>query len=76
VRAVATALLWLMTVLALALGVVAGAVAVAGLLTETAARLGATSADRLARRYHLAPFTSGLRDELRAVITGMGDHTS
>lgn len=74
-RAAATAVLFVLTVLAMSLGVIAGTVAVAGLLTETAARMGVAGADRFARRFRLNPFTSGLRDELRAVITGMGDRT-
>jgi len=70
VRALATVALWLLTVLGMSLGIVAGAVALAGLLTETAARLAVAGGDRFARRYRLAPFTSGLRDELACLLTG------
>ncbi|MBM9504818.1 hypothetical protein ITX44_09760 [Streptomyces sp. KK5PA1] len=61
----------------MSLGIVAGVVALASLLTETAARLAVTGTDRFARRHRLAPFTSGLPDELAAVLSthrdGKGD---
>jgi hypothetical protein len=68
VRTLATIGLWLLTVLGMSLGVIAGTVALASLLTETAARLAVTGGDRFARRHRLTPFTSGLRDELAALL--------
>lgn len=77
-RTLATIALWLLTLLGMSLGVVAGVVALAGLVTETAARLVVTGTDWFARRHRLTPFTSGLRDELAAVLsahgTDKGDH--
>ena len=69
-RALATIALWLLTVLGMSLGIVAGTVALAGLLTETAAKVAVAGGDRFARRYRLAPFTSGLRDELASMLAG------
>ena len=71
-RALATIALWLLTVLGMSLGIVAGTVALAGLVTETAARLAVASGDRFAKRHRLTPFTTGLRDELAAVLSAHG----
>ena len=67
-RAAATVALFLLTVLSMSLGVIAGTVALTSLLTETAARVAASGGDRFARRYRLTPFTSGLRDEIAALL--------
>lgn len=71
-KTTATVCLFLLTALGMSLGVVAGVVALADLLTETAARLAVDTADRFARRFRVHPFTSGLRDELAAVLSSKG----
>ncbi|WP_225848797.1 hypothetical protein [Streptomyces sp. HPF1205] len=67
-RTAANVCLFLLTVLSLSLGVLAGTVALASLLTETAARIAAAAGDRFARRFRVTPFTSGLRDEIAAML--------
>jgi hypothetical protein len=52
----------------MSLGVIAGTVALASLITETAARLAATGGDKFAERFRIAPFTSGLRDDLAGLL--------
>ncbi|WP_030390487.1 hypothetical protein [Streptomyces sp. NRRL S-241] len=64
-------LLFILAVLELALGVIAGTVALLSLITETAARATAAGGDSLARRFRLNPFSPRLRTELAQLLAGI-----
>ncbi|MGW2110700.1 hypothetical protein [Streptomyces sp. NPDC001948] len=63
--------LFLLTVLEMALGVIAGTIALVSLITETVARATAAGGDSFARRFCLTPTSPRLREELAAVLSTM-----
>lgn len=63
--------LFLLTVLEMALGVVAGTIALASLITEMVARVTAAGGDAFARRFRLSPVSPRLRTELANVLSGI-----
>ncbi|MEU3520189.1 hypothetical protein ABZ770_33810 [Streptomyces sp. NPDC006654] len=74
-RAAISFLLFLLAVLEMTAGVIAGSVALASLITEGIARALAAGNSRFARRYGASPVTARLREELAAVLsttTGTG----
>lgn len=75
-RTVAHALLFVLTVLELALGLLAGVVALASLITETVARAIAAADERFARRFRLARVSPRLRAELADVLSGIASPTA
>ncbi|MBP2581836.1 hypothetical protein J3A78_002314 [Streptomyces sp. PvR006] len=67
----AQTLLFVLTVLELSLGLLAGTVALLSLITETIARAVARVDERFARRFRLARFSPKLRKELADVLYGI-----
>ncbi|MFI1472380.1 hypothetical protein [Streptomyces wuyuanensis] len=63
--------LFLLALLEMVLGVIAGAVAVASLIAEAAARATAAGGDSLARRLRLNPVSPRLRTELAHLLAGI-----
>jgi len=72
-RAFAHTALFLLTVLEMALGVIAGTIALASLIAETAARATAAGSDMFARRARLTPVSPRLRNELANVLSGIAN---
>ncbi|MFG3038109.1 hypothetical protein ACGFYZ_14485 [Streptomyces sp. NPDC048330] len=70
-KTLAQVLLFVLTVLELSLGLLAGAVALASLITETVARAVAGLDERFARRFRLARVSPKLRQELADVLYGI-----
>ncbi|MFD9241922.1 hypothetical protein ACFV0D_08305 [Streptomyces sp. NPDC059556] len=70
-KALAQSLLFVLTVLELSLGLLAGTVALLSLITETIARAVAALDERFARRFRLAPVSPKLRKELADVLYGI-----
>ncbi|WP_435057539.1 hypothetical protein [Streptomyces sp. bgisy060] len=70
-RTAAQILLFVLTVLELALGLVAGTVALLSLVTETIARAATAVDERFARRFRLARVSPKLRKELADVLYGI-----
>ncbi|MFD7980850.1 hypothetical protein [Streptomyces sp. NPDC059071] len=70
-RTLAQTLLFVLTVLEFALGLVAGAVALASLITETIARAATAADEAFARRYRLARVSPKLRSEIATVLSGI-----
>ncbi|MFI8398725.1 hypothetical protein ACIGG5_00545 [Streptomyces sp. NPDC085463] len=70
-RTAAQILLFVLTVLELALGLVAGAVALLSLVTETIARAATAVDEHFARRFRLARVSPKLRKELADVLYGI-----
>ncbi|MCX5225834.1 hypothetical protein [Streptomyces sp. NBC_00233] len=67
----AQVLLFVLTVLELSLGLLAGTVALLSLITETIARAVAWLDERFARRFRLARVSPKLRKELADVLYGI-----
>ncbi|MFJ3184409.1 hypothetical protein ACIPJN_39270 [Streptomyces sp. NPDC086796] len=65
--------LFLLTVLEMALGVIAGTIALVSLITETVVRATAAGGDSFARRFCLTPPSPRLREELAAVLSTMAN---
>ncbi|MFF8506422.1 hypothetical protein ACF07L_38160 [Streptomyces anulatus] len=63
--------LFLLTVLEMALGVIAGSIALVSLITEMAARATAAGGDAFARHFGLTPTSPRLREELAALLSTM-----
>ena len=74
-RTAAQMLLFVLTVLELSLGLVAGAVALLSLITETIARAIAAADERFAKRFRLARVSPRLRKELADVLYGIATPT-
>ncbi|MZG04642.1 hypothetical protein G3M53_91480 [Streptomyces sp. SID7982] len=72
-RALAHLLLFVLTVLEMALGVIAGSVALLSLIAETAARVTAAGGDAFARHFRLTPTSPRLREELAALLSTMAN---
>lgn len=70
-KTLAQTVLFVLTVLELALGLVAGTVALLSLITETIARAVAGLDERFARRFRLAHISPTLRKELADVLYGI-----
>ncbi|MFE6066472.1 hypothetical protein [Streptomyces sp. NPDC056525] len=70
-RTAAQTLLFVLTVLELVLGLLAGTVALLSLITETIARAVAGLDERFARRFRLARVSPKLRKELADVLYGI-----
>ncbi|MFF0426978.1 hypothetical protein ACFYUJ_21505 [Streptomyces sp. NPDC004520] len=70
-KTLAQVLLFVLTVLELSLGLLAGTVALASLITEAIARAIATLDERFARRFRLARLSPKLRKELADVLYGI-----
>ncbi|MFE5628052.1 hypothetical protein [Streptomyces sp. NPDC056543] len=75
-RTAAQILLFVLTVLELALGLLAGVAALASLVTETVARGIAAADERFARRFRLTRVSPRLRTELADVLSGIASPTS
>lgn len=65
--------LFLLTVLEMAFGLVAGTIALVSLITETVARATAAGGDWFARRSGLTPVSPRLRTELANVLSGIAN---
>ncbi|TJZ41195.1 hypothetical protein FCH28_37550 [Streptomyces piniterrae] len=65
--------LFLLTVLEMTLGVIAGTVALISLITEMVARATAAGGDMFARRFRLSPVSPRLRTELANVLSGIAN---
>ncbi|WP_060903074.1 MULTISPECIES: hypothetical protein [Streptomyces] len=72
-RALANTALFLLTVLEMTLGIIAGSIALASLITETVARATAAGGDTFARRFRLTPVSPRLRTELATVLSGIAN---
>ncbi|MGI5444128.1 hypothetical protein ACQEV4_44335 [Streptomyces shenzhenensis] len=72
-RALANTALFLLTVLEMVLGIIAGSIALASLITETVARATAAGGDTFARRFRLTPVSPRLRTELATVLSGIAN---
>ena len=72
-RIAAHTALFLLTVLEMVFGLVAGSIALASLITETAARATAAGGDWFARRSGLTPVSPRLRTELANVLSGIAN---
>ncbi|MEU1863258.1 hypothetical protein [Streptomyces gardneri] len=70
-KTLAQTLLFVLTVLELALGLLAGTVALLSLITETVARAVARLDEAFARRFRLARVSPKLRKELAVVLYGI-----
>ncbi|MFB6631985.1 hypothetical protein ACFCWY_18980 [Streptomyces sp. NPDC056362] len=70
-KTLAHILLFVLTVLELSLGLVAGTVALVSLITETVARAVAGLDERFARRFRLTRVSPKLRQELADVLYGI-----
>ncbi|WP_327162044.1 hypothetical protein [Streptomyces zaomyceticus] len=70
-KSLAQTVLFILTVLELTLGLVAGTVALLSLITETIARAVAGLDERFARRFRLARVSPKLRKELADVLYGI-----
>ncbi|MDX3686097.1 hypothetical protein OG893_09440 [Streptomyces sp. NBC_01696] len=68
--------LFLLVVLEMAAGLLAGSVALASLITEAAARTVSAGAQGLARRAGVEPISLRLREELAAVLATTATTTS
>lgn len=71
-KTIASICLFVLTVLGMSLGVVAGTVALASLITETAARAATNGADHLAAHLRVSPPRLQLRDELAGLFATEG----
>ena len=72
-RIVANTVLFVLTVLEMTLGIIAGSIALASLITETVARAAAAGGDTFARRFRLTPVSPRLRTELATVLSGIAN---
>ena len=67
-RAFTVVSLFVLTLLGMSLGVIAGTVALASVITESAARASLAGADRFADRFHLSRISPQLRDDLARLL--------
>ncbi|MFE6691933.1 hypothetical protein ACFVFQ_36375 [Streptomyces sp. NPDC057743] len=65
--------LFLLTVLEMTLGVIAGVAALVSVITEMVARATAAGGDTFARRAHVRPVSPRLRSELATVLSGIAN---
>jgi hypothetical protein len=72
-KVLANIALFVLTVLEMLLGLIAGTVALVSLITETLARATAAGGDSFARRFRLTPVSPRLRTELANVLSGMAN---
>ncbi|MFD3535563.1 hypothetical protein [Streptomyces sp. NPDC058664] len=70
-KSLAQTVLFVLAVLELALGLLAGTVALLSLITETIARAAAAADERFARRFRLDRVSPKLRQELADVLYGI-----
>ncbi|MEE1813729.1 hypothetical protein PUR59_01565 [Streptomyces sp. SP18ES09] len=70
-KTLAHILLFVLTVLELSLGLVAGVVALVSLITETVARAVAGLDERFARRFRISRVSPKLRQEIADVLYGI-----
>lgn len=75
-RVLAHLALFLLTVLEMSLGVIAGTAALVSVITEMTARATAAGSDSFARRVHVRPVSPRLRAELATVLSGIADPAS
>lgn len=69
-RTIAQAALFLLTVIEMLLGLVAGSMALASLLTEVAARASSAGNEAFARHARLSPVTPRLRNDVASLLFG------
>lgn len=69
-RATAQTALFLLTVIELLLGLLAGSMALASLVTEVVARASSAGSVAFARRARLSPVTPRLRNDVAALLFG------
>ncbi|MFF9017275.1 hypothetical protein ACF09C_30460 [Streptomyces sp. NPDC014870] len=74
-KTLAQVLLFVLTVLELSLGLLAGTVALLSLITETIARAVAGLDERFARRFRLTRVSPRFRTELADVLSGIASPT-
>ncbi|GAA2572778.1 MULTISPECIES: hypothetical protein [Streptomyces] len=72
-RVLAHLALFLLTVLEMTLGVIAGVAALVSVITEMTARATAAGGDTFARRARLRPVSPRLRSELATVLSGIAN---
>ncbi len=72
-RTLAHTALFVLTVLEMALGLVAGTAALVSVITEMVARATAAGGDTFARRFRLSPVSPRLRTELATVLSGIAN---
>ncbi|MEV5440809.1 hypothetical protein AB0K80_33120 [Streptomyces sp. NPDC052682] len=72
-RLLAHTALFLLTVLEMALGIVAGMAALVSVITEMVARAMAAGGDTFARRLRIRPVSPRLRTELANVLSGIAN---
>jgi hypothetical protein len=72
-RALAHLALFLLTVLEMTLGVIAGIAALVSVITEMTARATAAGGDTFARRARLRPVSPRLRTEMANVLSGLAN---
>ena len=72
-RSLAHTALFLLTVLEMALGLIAGTAALVSVITEMVARATAAGGDTFARRFRLSPVSPRLRTELATVLSGIAN---
>ncbi|MET9366078.1 hypothetical protein ABZX93_34980 [Streptomyces sp. NPDC006632] len=72
-RALAYLALFLLTVLEMTLGLIAGAAAMVSVITEMVARATAAGGDNFARRVRICPVSPRLRTEMANVLSGLAN---
>jgi hypothetical protein len=72
-RAFAHTALFLLTVLEMTLGLIAGTAALVSVITEMVARATAAGGDSFARRFRVRPVSPRLRTELATVLSGIAN---
>ncbi|MDQ0689026.1 hypothetical protein QFZ56_008072 [Streptomyces achromogenes] len=72
-RSLAHLALFLLTVLEMTLGLIAGAAALVSVITEMVARATAAGGDSFARRSRISPVSPRLRTELATVLSGIAN---
>ncbi len=72
-RSLAHLALFLLTVLEMALGLIAGTAALVSVITEMVARATAAGGDSFARRFRISPVSPRLRTELATVLSGIAN---
>ncbi|MEU9595040.1 hypothetical protein ACFCX6_35685 [Streptomyces sp. NPDC056353] len=72
-RVLAHLALFLLTVLEMTLGVIAGVAALVSVITEMTARATAAGGDTFARRARVRPVSPRLRTELATVLSGIAN---
>ncbi|MFJ2568238.1 hypothetical protein ACIO02_35865 [Streptomyces sp. NPDC087568] len=72
-KVVAHLALFLLTVLEMTLGVIAGVAALVSVITEMVARATAAGGDTFARRFRVRPVSPRLRTEMATVLSGIAN---